>query len=182
MRCERLLIVLMVASACSREMPVPAPVETKTAAETPMVTTPAGKTYGDAITWFRSTPGFHFVVEEAGVRAEGDMTRERVGSERVTVTVNGEEWSAAIGPQGVTWQRGGKESAAPAWGNRLFQRVTVAFDPEKQEREAQVAGPGHYRFTDANSGQPHEVWTNDAGQITRTTIGKAFSMTLSNQR
>jgi hypothetical protein len=172
----------MVAAACSRETPAPPPVETKTAAETPPVSAAIPRSYDDAITWFRATPGFHFVVDEGGVHAEGDMTRERVGAERVTVSVNGEEWSAAIGPKGVTWQRGGKESPAPEWGNRVFQRVTVAFDPEKQEGQAQVLEPGHYRFTDANSGQLHEVWTNASGQITRMTIGKAFSMTLTNQR
>lgn len=180
---------MVAAAACSRETPAPAPqqpVETKTAAETPAVNAAIPRSlansYDDAIAWFRSTPGFHFVVDEGGVHAEGDMTRERVGTERVTVSANGEEWSAAIGPKGVTWQRGGKESAAPPWGNRVFQRVTVAFDPEKQEGQAQVLEPGHYRFTDANSGQLHEVWANAAGQITRMTIGKAFSMTLTGQR
>lgn len=186
MICERLkkgpLVFLVVIAACSREAPAPADVQpppTTTTAAAPAKATP---TYDDAVTWFRSTPRFHFVVEEGGVRAEGDMTRERVGAESVSATVNGERWSASTGAQGITWQRDGKAAAAPEWGNRLWQRVTVAFDPQKQESQAQLVEPGHYRFTDANSGQVHDVWMNDAGQITRMTIGSGFSMTLTSQR
>lgn len=190
MSCERLkkgsVVFLIAIAACSRETPAPPPREappatTTTAAAAP-VTPVKTATYEDAVAWFRSTPGFHFVVEEGGVRAEGDMTRERVGVEKITVVVDGARWSASTGPQGVSWQRGGKTAAAPAWGSRLWQRVTVAFDPQKQEGQAQLAEPGHFRFTDANSGQVHDVWTNDAGQITRMTIGSGFSMTLSGQR
>jgi hypothetical protein len=186
MNCERLkkgsVVFLIVIAACSREAPAPAEVQppptTTTAAAAPMATV----TYDDAVTWFRSTPGFHFAVEEGGVRAEGDMSRERVGVETVSVIVDGARWSAATGAQGVSWQRDVRAAAAPEWGNRLFQRVTVAFDPQKQEGQAQLVEPRHYRFTDANSGQVHDVWTNEAGQITRMTIGSGFSMTLTKQR
>ena len=184
MSCERLqkgLFAVLLIAACAKETPVKeeprpaaAPAATQTAAPR--------KTYDDAVTWFRTTPGFHFVVEEGGVRAEGDMARERVGAESITVSAGGETWTAASGIQGVTWQRGGQPSAAPEWGNRAFQRVTVAFDPQKQEGAAQEVEPGHFRFTDANSGQVHDVWVNDAGQITRMTIGNAVTITLSNQR
>jgi len=190
MSCERLtkcplLFVLLIAAACSREQPaadVPAASTTTTAAPAATAPPKPAVTYDQAVTWFRTTPGFHFVVEESGVRAEGDMTRETLGAERVTVTVNGESWSASIGPKGVGWRRAGKDADTPAWGNRLFQRVTIAFDPQKQEGAAQLVEPNHFRFTDANSGQVHDVWTNDAGQITRMTIGSAVSMTLSGQK
>lgn len=190
MFCERLKkgpLFFLLLAACSRETPTPLTQTTATASTTSATPAPsapavAAKTYDDALTWFRTTPGFHFVVEEGGVRAEGDMTREHVGAERIAVTVNGETYSAASGPRGVTWHRRGAEVAAPEWGNRLFQRVTVAFDPQKQEGQAQPVAPGHYRFTDANSGNVHEVWTNDAGQITKMTVGQSMSMTLSNQR
>lgn len=193
MICERLkkgsLVFVVAIAACSREAPAPADVQ-RPAATTTATTTAAApaaraagtSTYDDAVIWFRSTPGFHFVIEEGGVRAEGDMTRERAGAESMHVIVNGERWSASTGAQGVSWQRDGNAAAAPEWGNRLWQRVTVAFNPQKQEGQAQLVEPGHYRFTDANSGQVHDVWTNDAGQITRMTIGSGFSMTLTDQR
>jgi hypothetical protein len=189
MSCERLkkgplLFVLMIA-ACSREEPartVPAAGTTTAAAPTATAPPQRAATYEQAVTWFRTTPGFRFVVEESGVHAEGEMTRETLGAERVSVTVNGETWTASIGPKGVAWQRGGTDADAPPWGNRLFQRVTIAFNPQKQEGAAQLVEPNHFRFTDANSGQVHDVWTNDAGQITRMTIGSAVSMTLSGQR
>ncbi len=198
MSCERLkkgsLVFLIAIAACSRETPAPPPREAPpTATTTAAAATPSAPaapvkaatkaaTYDDAVAWFRATPGFHFVVEEGGVRAEGDMTRERVGVETVSVTVGGARWSASTGPQGVSWQRDGKAAAAPAWGSRLWQRVTVAFAPQKQEGQAQLVEPGHFRFTDANSGQVHDVWTNETGQITRMTIGSGFSMTLTSHR
>jgi hypothetical protein len=173
-------------TGCSRESPAPVADTTTTAVETsapaPAPSAIAAKSYEDAVTWFRSTPGFHFVVEENGVRAEGDMERPTVGAEKVRVTVNGEEWTAEAGAKGVVWKRGGAETAAPDWGNRLFQRVTVAFDPQKSEGKAQQLEPGHYRFTDANSGALHDVHLNEAGQITKMTIGGAMTMTLSEQK
>ena len=187
MRCERLIkwcVFVALLTACSREAPAPAEVETiadeTSAAEA--AAAPPRRSYGDAVTWFRTTPGFHFVLEENGVKAEGDMERPNIGAERVMVAVNGEEWTAEAGAKGVVWKRDGKEMQTPDWGNRLYQRVTVAFDPQKNEREAQLIDPGHYRFTDANSGALHDVWVNDDGQITRMTIGPSMSMTLTRQK
>lgn len=189
MRCERLikaaLVFVLSLAACARETPAPAETQSVTPEPSGISTAagpPPAKTYDDAVTWFRTTPGFHFVVEEGGVRAEGDMTRSRVGAERIRATVNGEEWTAEVSPRGVAWRRGGTDAAAPDWGSRLYQRVTVAFDPEKREGQAQLVEPGHYRFTDANSGSVHEVWINAAGQITRMTIGDAMSMTITNHQ
>lgn len=189
MSCERLikaaLVFTLLLAACRRE--TPATTDTQAVPLEPSaVATAAGPppstSYDDAVRWFRSTPGFHFVVEEGGVRAEGDVMRATVGSEKVSATVNGEAWTAETSPKGIVWRRGGKEEPAPAWGNRLYQRVTVAFDPEKQEGQAQLLEPGHYRFTDANSGEVHDVRVNEAGQITKLTIGKAVSMTISRQK
>jgi hypothetical protein len=189
MRCERLikaaLVFIVLLAACRRE--TPSTTETQPVTPEPSgISTAAGpppaKTYDDAVTWFRSTPGFHFVVEEGGVRAEGEVTRARVGAEKVEATVNGGRWSAETSSKGIVWRRGGKETEAPQWGNRLYQRVTVAFDPEKREGEAELVEPGHYRFTDANSGAVHDVWINEAGQITRMTIGDTVSMVITNHR
>src|SRR5215213_9486342 len=158
MRCERLIkccAFFVLLTACSREAPAPADGGAAGSQPASSASQDDGglrarrsTSYVDAVTWFRTTPGFHFVVEENGVRAEGDMERANVGIERVRVTANGEEWSAESGPKGVVWKRGGKELPAPDWGYRLYQRVTVAFDPEKNEREAQLIEPRHYRFTD----------------------------------
>ena len=185
MSCERLqkgLLGFMLIAACSREVPLQEQQQQPAAPVVKQTAPPVRKTYDEAVTWFRTTPGFRFVVDEGGVRAEGEMSRENVGAERVTVTVNGEQWTATSGVQGVTWRRGGQDAPAPEWGNRLFQRVTVAFDPQKQEGAAQEVEPGHFRFTDANSGRVHEVRTNAEGQIERLTIGDAVTMTLSNQK
>ena len=188
MRCERLIkyaAFLVLLTACSRETPAPASETASAAAEPPVTATTAPappKTYEDAVVWFRSTPGFHFVVEENRVRAEGDMQRPTVGAETMRATVNGEEWTAESTAKGVIWKRGGKETPAPEWGNRLYQRVTVAFDPQKSEGSAQLLDPGHYRFTDANSGALHDVFVNEAGQITKMTIGDAMTMTLTQQK
>lgn len=134
--------------------------------------------YADAVTWFRSTPGFHFELTDGTVRATGEMVRPTVGAERVTATVNGETWAADAGPKGVVWRRGGKTAPAPEWSNRVWQRVTVAFDPEKREGEAQLVEPGHFRFTDANSGAVHDVWVHDDGSIAKMTIGDAVTLTI----
>ena len=186
MRCKRLTkyaFLIVLAAACSRETKTPPSEAPATVTPAPTSTTAAGTPrYEDAVRWFRTTPGFHFVIEEAGVRAEGEMARSTVGAEEVRVTVNGEEWSAKTSAQGVVWKRAGKEVPPPDWGNRLFQRVTVAFDPEKSEGQAELAGPRHYRFTDANSAAVHNVGVNDAGQIETITIGNTVSMTLSRQQ
>ena len=191
MSCKRLpkyALLLVFALACSREQetaqqaPPPPSAAPQIAQVSTAATEPAAPRYEEAVRWFRSTPGFHFVVEEDGVRAEGDMTRANIGVEEIRVTVNGEEWTAKTGAKGVIWQKAGKETAPPAWGSRLFQRVTVAFDPQKTEGDAQVVEPRHFRFTDANSGAVHDVWVDEAGHIAKLTIGRSFSMTLTAQR
>ncbi len=198
MRCERLLVFLLLLAACSRETAAPQPpdptpprdlTKTATASATapvePVPVPPSNGTYDKAMTWLRSTKGFRFVVDEAGVHAEGRMTRETVGAESIEVKVNGEEWRAKTSAQGVTWERrgGGKwfPAAMPAWGSRLFQRVTLAFDPQKKEGAAQLAGTegatNHYRFTNANTGEVHEVWVAQSdSHVERIKIGETFEM------
>jgi hypothetical protein len=197
MRCERLLVFLLLFVACSRESAAPQPPDptpprdlqqTATAppaAVEPTPVPPSEGTYDQAITWLRATPGFAFVLDEGEVHAEGRMRRATVGAESIEFKANGEEWRAKSGAQGVTWERrsGGKWSvtAAPLYGNRLFQRVTLAFDPQKKEGAAQLAGSGgtsnHYRFTNANSGEVHEVWVAKSdSHVERIKIGDSFDM------
>ncbi len=131
--------------------------------------------------WFRTAPRFAFTIDEGGVHAEGTMLRERVGDEIVELRANGEEWRARATMQGVTWEKreGGKWAAAPsspAYGPRLYQRITIAFDPQKKEGAPQLVEPNHFRFTNANSGEVHDVWIGDGGRVARIRIGEAMDL------
>ena len=190
MRCERLLIILllMILGACSRDESAPREVSATpppTATIAPQSPPRTAASYDEAMVWLKSTPGFHFVIDEAGVHAEGDMTRPTVGAEKIAVRANGDEWSAEAGPQGVAWKKGGNPAAAPEWGNRLYQRVTLAFDPQKKEGMAQLASSegesSLYRFTNANTGEVHEVWVSNAdNHVERIKIGGAMEMVITN--
>ena len=135
--------------------------------------------------WMQSAPKFHFVLDESGVHAEGDLTRKTVGQQLVQFRTNGDEWRATSGVRGVVWERrkGASWTAAdaPPFGNRVYQRVTLAFDPQKKEGTAQLAGTegrtSHYRFTNANTGEVHEVWVNTADHhVERIKIGDAVDL------
>ena len=201
MRYERFCIIssFLIAASCSRETPAPPAAPTQTAATTsasaPVKTSePAARTsgsYKEAMLWLQSAPAFHFVIDEGGVHAEGNLTRPRIGSESVRIRANEEEWRATAGARGVAWERrkGNAWTAAPApaYGNRLYQRVTLAFDPQKKEGDAQfVAAEGtanHYRFTNANTGEVHDLWVNTAdNHVERMKIGTAFEMKLNNEK
>ena len=75
----------------------------------------------------------------------------------------------------------GKPADPPSYGGRLYQRVTLAFDPQKKEGVPMLIstdGPSNlYRFTNANTGEVHEVWVrkNDAS-LARVRIGKSVEM------
>lgn len=200
MRYERFCIiaVFLTALACSRETPLPPPATATTPSKTappavattsttpaPVPASPKAGSYDEAVLWLRSAPGFHFVLDEGGVHAEGDLARRTVGSEIVRLRANGEEWRATAGARGVAWeQRKGNAwtaAGAPPYGNRIYQRVTLAFDPQKKEGNAQlVAAEGtanHYRFTNANTGEVHDVWVNVAdNHVERMRIGDSFEM------
>lgn len=140
-------VILAFAMACTRETPAPPPPSTDstptTATTTPPVTatTPLPTlqkgTYDEAQLWFRSAKKFHFVLDDNGVHAEGDVTRATPGAEKIQFRANGTEWLAESSPQGVTWKRrdGGawKPATTPDFGARIYQRVTLPFDPQKKE-------------------------------------------------
>ena len=173
----------LTAMACSRETPTPPAATTTTAATPPVVattTTPKSGSYDEAIVWFRSAPAFRFVLDEGDVHAEGELTRKTIGTESIRFRANGEDWSAAAGTQGVTWERDGKPADPPPFGNRVYQRVTVAFDPQKKEGTAQLVEPGHYRFTNSNTGEVHDVWVTADNRIDRMTIGDGFELKIEN--
>lgn len=183
------LAFVAVALACSRETPAPEPAASP-ATQAPTATTPTTATsvpelqkgtYDEALLWMRSAREFRFTVEEGGVRAEGRVTRTTPGAEKVEVRANGEQWTAEAAPQGVVWKRGGTSADPPPWGGRLYQRVTVVFDPQKKEGVPLLVsseGPTNlYRFTNANTGEVHEVWVRKSdSSIERIRIGQAVEM------
>lgn len=192
MRRAPLLASIALVLSCSRETPAPPPAPTTTTATPAPVATTSTQvpelqrgTYDEALLWFRSTDGFHFVLDEGTLHAEGDVSRTTPGAEKVQVRANGEEWQAEATEQGVSWKRRSgttwTAAAAPDYGNRLYQRVTVAFDPQKKEGvPLLVSTEGEtnlYRFTNANSGELHEVWVRKSdSSVERIKIGDSLDL------
>jgi hypothetical protein len=188
------LAFVALALACSRE--TPAPQEPPPATQTTQTTaTPAPPvtetrvpelqkgTYDEALLWMRSVPRFSFTLNDGGVRAEGELTRRTPGAEKVRFRVNGEAWAAEVTAQGIVWKRGGKPAEAPEYGNRIYQRVTLPFDPQKKEGvPLLVSTEGEtnlYRFTDANTGNVHEVSVRKSdSSIARIRIGETVELTI----
>ena len=83
-----LALLLVFGLSCSRETPAPPPsasTTTTTTAARPQVTTTSVPvlqkgTYDEALLWFRSVNAFHFVLDDGGVHAEGDVTRSTPGA------------------------------------------------------------------------------------------------------
>ncbi len=175
------IVILVLLAACSREEPSTATVTFEPIAPTtttaPAAPPQAQTSYADAITWLKSTRGFHFVLRDGEIRAEGDLVRPTVGAERMRVRIGGAEWIAAAEPAGVVWYRGGKPVEPPASASRIWQRVTIAFDPKKKEGEARLVAPDRYRFTNANSGEVHDVRVGD-GRVSRVAIGETMELTI----
>lgn len=182
-----IFVTLALAVACSRETPAPPatpPPTTTTAAPEAATTTrvPALQkgTYDEALLWFRSTKGFHFVLDDDDVHAEGEVTRATPGAEKVQLRTGGAEWLAETSARGVTWKRraGGAWTSAdaPEWGPRVYQRLTLPFDPQKKEGVPLLASEegetNLYRYTDANTGETHE-WSvrKKDGAVERIRIG-----------
>lgn len=195
MRCERLLVFSLLIAACSQETPAPPPPAATATATPPATATqpvqpvepvPVVKgTYDEAMKWFGSANGFTFVLDDSGVHAEGRMTRKTVGAESVEFRANGTEWRATSSALGVTWERrnGGSWTKAetPEFGNRVYQRLTLGVDPQKKEGAPQLAGTegtsNRFRFTNANTGQVHEVWVAQGdSHLERMKIGDAVDL------
>lgn len=181
MRSRALLFVLLPLLACSREPQAPPRKPAATPAATspaPAVAPKAEPSYERALVWLKTAPRFSFVLEDAGVRAEGEMTRSRVGAEIVQFTSGGEEWRGEAAPQGLIWKRragsGWAEATPPSFAGHLYQRVTVGLDPQKKEGTAQLVSrdgaTSLFRFTDANTGEAWEVRVRADDSIERITI------------
>ena len=193
---RRALIGLILVVACSGEQPStetmtatqPVPAVPSTATLTPAPAAPqpvTTGTYQQAMEWLRATPGFHFEIVESGVRAVGDMARPRIGQERVRFRADGTDWLAQAKATGIHWYRKNgarwERAEPPVYAHRIWDRVTVVFDPQKKEGTPQLAGgdaaTNLYRFTNANSGELHELWVaRRDGQIERMRIGDAVEI------
>ncbi len=189
-----IFVTLALAIACSRETPAPpspsTAATTTTAAPQPTVTATSVPelqkgSYDEALLWFRSNEGFHFVLDDHGVRAEGRMTRTTPGAEKVQFTADGTEWLAETTSQGVSWKRrdGGawKSVDMPEFGPRIYQRVTLPFDPRKKEGvpllESGEGATNLYRFTNANTGEVHEMWVRKSdAAVERIRIGDSVDL------
>lgn len=185
------LVFVALAAACSPETPAPPspPPATETlATQAPPVTETRVPelqkgTYDEALLWMRSAPRFSFTLTDDDVRAEGELTRKTIGAEKVRFRANGEQWEAAATPQGIVWKRGGKPADAPVYGNRVYQRITLALDPQKKEGvPLLVSTEGDtnlYRFTNANTGEVHEVTVRKSdSSIARLKIGDKVDLTI----
>lgn len=147
-------------------------------------------TYDEALLWFRSVKQFHFVLDDGGVHAEGDVARSTPGAEKVQFRANGTEWLAEATPQGITWKRRDgktwKSADTPEFGPRLYQRVTLPFDPQKKEGVPLLASEegetNLYRFTNANTGDVHEMWVKKSdGAVERLRIGEKADLKITVQ-
>jgi hypothetical protein len=188
------LAFVALAVACSPETPAPPqpPPTTADSSDTVGTTPPAVTatrvpelqkgTYDEGLLWLRSTGHFRFTLSEGELRAEGELTRKTPGAEVVRFRVNGESWQAAAKAQGIVWTRGGKDATPPEYGNRLYQRVTLAIDPQKKEGVPLLVSTDGatnlYRFTDANSGEVHEVSIRKSdSSVARIRIGDRMEIT-----
>lgn len=182
-----IFVTLALAVACSPETPAPpaTPVPTTTTAPPEVTTTTRVPTlqkgtYDEALLWFRATKGFHFVLDDDGVHAEGEVTRATPGAEKVQLRTGGAEWLAETSAQGVSWKRRSagawKTADTPDWGPRVYQRLTLPFDPQKKEGVPLLASEegetNLYRFTNANTGEVHELWVRKSdAALERVKIG-----------
>ena len=180
--------------ACSKETPTPqkqtsapAPQHPSTPVVTrkPVLSTPqksAGDgSYDQAVDCFRMAAALRFTVDAPAFSGEGEMTRPRIGEEHLDLSLRDGKWSAAPQPNGLVWTHDGQHATPPPELERLQQRLTLFLDPQKKEGAPQLAGSepiagittNHFRYTDANNGEPYDVWVSMAdGHIVQMTVGK----------
>jgi hypothetical protein len=161
--------------------------------------------YAAALDCFRITAGYHFAIVDGSARVEGDMARRSPGAEDVRFRLSGEggndgQWVGLSKQSGIVGYRNAKRvNGEPPVVDDLYQRTTLVFDPQKREGEAKLGGVetidglecNRYHFTDANSGEQHEVWVSKSGgDLVKTkivvpaqfrSVRRDFTMTLSRQ-
>jgi hypothetical protein len=153
-------------AATTSATPAPPPVPVKISSRSKCA---GDGSYQKAVDCFRIASHLHFVMEEPLVSAEGELTRPRLGLERVQFRASGGEWVGEVKPEGLVWTRDGKhDTNPPAFAERIYQRVATYVDPQKKEGKAQLAGTdlqdgepyNIYRFTSVATGAASEVWVS----------------------
>jgi len=161
--------------APSTNVPVPPPPPHAAVHSTPTRCGGDGS-YQVAIDCFRQTSGFHFLIADGDAQAVGEMARAAVGAESVRFRLTGSgandgNWIGVSKGTSISWSRDGKHvTAEPPVVDRVYQRTTLSFDPQKKEGAARLEGTervdgtdtNHYRFTDANNGDTHDFWIDRA--------------------
>jgi len=195
---KRIAVIVLLAVACSKEtrtpQKAPAPQHPSTPApRTPVTSSPrhpvlstpqkcAGDgSYEQAVECFRMAAKLRFTVDAPTFSGDGTMTRPRIGEEHVDLSLRDGKWSAAPQSNGLVWTYDGQHATPPPELERLQQRLTLFLDPQKKEGAPQLAGKepiagittNHFRFTDANNGEPYDVWVSTTdGHIVQMTVGK----------
>jgi len=167
---RRVLVILLLLTACkAKENAVTATAPKPSVPEVKAAPRPAEGSYAAGIDWFRKVRAFKFTLEEGNLHATGEMERPGAGAERVLVRANDGEWLGVVKVTGLVWyHREGPgwtpDRKPPEFADRVYQRATVAVDPQKKEGDAQLAGTeadlNHYKFTNAITGDAHEVWVS----------------------
>jgi hypothetical protein len=188
---KKVIVLCLFALACRRETPAPTssprpatrvPQAANPApAPAPVATAPhADASYDKAVEWMRSAPAYHFDVTIGDAKASGDLTRERIGAEKLRFRIGNDEWTAERKLTGVAWFRNGKhDTNEPALADRIYQWMT--FFPDPQKSGLQVVGSEgdttHVRFTIVNTKETEDVWIRSDNHLVRLTTsgaGKAF--------
>jgi hypothetical protein len=136
--------------------------------------------YEQAVDCFRMAAKLRFNVDAPLMVGEGEVTRPRIGEERVELSLRDGKWVAEVHPTGIVWTRDGKTATPSPEMERLEQRLTLFLDPQKKEGAPQLTGTeamggintNHDHFTDANTGEPYDVWiSTEDGHIVRMKVG-----------
>lgn len=148
--------------------------------------------YESAMDWYRTAKAFRFTLTEGSTTVEGEMVRPAIGAERIRFKGRDGEWLGSAKRSGLVWYRNDKghwvkDAATPTYADLVYQRVTFTFDPQKKETTPSSLGAEslggeaceHYRFTNANSGEVHDVWVSRRdGRVARISIAGERRTTL----
>lgn len=185
---KKVIVLCLFAVACRREAPAPqqpAAPPPKAAnpapAPAPVAAAPHAASYDKAAEWMRSAPGYHFDVAVGDAKASGDLTRQRIGAEKLRFRIGNDEWTAERKLTGVAWFRNGKhDTNEPPLADRIYQWMT--FFPDPQKSGLQVVGTEgdttHVRFTIVNTHETEDVWIRSPDdhlvRLTTSGAGRAF--------
>jgi hypothetical protein len=109
---------------------------------------------------------------------DGELARERVGAERLSIHRRDGNWTAEPKPAGIIWTHDGQHATnVPPELEKLYQRLTLFPDPQKKEGSATLAATEgdfkRYEFTDANNGDKYVVWVSTKdGHIARLKVNE----------